>query len=99
MRTDVYAEEFTEEVEVVEKIGTMGRNNYAIRIYLDSHENLHYRTDPQTAKWDDDRSAITFWLPPILREDHDVRTMKRLAQNFMDAVLEIERRTKEKPEG
>lgn len=49
MRINVYTEELTNEVEVIEKDGFHG-----LRFYLKSPDTLH-RGD------DDDRSAITFW--------------------------------------
>lgn len=50
MRVNVYAEEITGEVQIVEKDGHKG-----LRIFLDSPDSLHNRPD------DDDRSAVTFW--------------------------------------
>lgn len=50
MRINVYAEEITNEVEVVEKNGF-----YGVRFFLKSHTDLHHVPN------DDDRSAITFW--------------------------------------
>lgn len=61
MRINVYAEELTRETELVtktvtdEKFGT--RTFYGVRMYLASPPELH--ADPA----DDDRSAITFWVP------------------------------------
>lgn len=50
MRVNVYAEELTGEVKVIEKDGFWG-----LRFYLASADEL-YCTDN-----DDDRSAVTFW--------------------------------------
>ena len=50
MRVNVYTEEITGEVAVVEKNGFHG-----LRIFLKSHGDLHDTPD------DDDRSAITLW--------------------------------------
>lgn len=50
MRVNVYGEEITGEVRVVEKDG-----RYGLRVYLDSPASLHNTAD------DDDRSAVTFW--------------------------------------
>lgn len=50
MRINVYTEELTDEVEVIEKDGFHG-----LRFYLKSPKELHHDGD------DDDRSAITFW--------------------------------------
>lgn len=50
MRVNVYAEEITGEVKVVNKDGFIG-----VRFYLASANELH------NTPTDDDRSAITFW--------------------------------------
>lgn len=50
MRVNVYAEEITGEVSVVEKNGHRG-----LRVWLASADSLHHTAE------DDDRSAITFW--------------------------------------
>lgn len=61
MRINVYAEELTNNVEVVWKDAVQPNGNlqrfYGFRIYLKSAPDLH--NSPQ----DDDRSAITFWVP------------------------------------
>ena len=56
MRINVYSQELTSEVERVKK--EVGANIFeGARIYLRSPTELHHTPD------DDDRSAITFWLP------------------------------------
>ena len=57
MRINVYSEELTDEVEVVEKTADTGVTFYGLRIFLKSAPELHNDVD------DDDRSAITFWVP------------------------------------
>lgn len=57
MRIQVYAEEMTGEVEVVDKNGYQG-----IRFYLQSGPSLHHTA------LDDDRSAVTFWIPHTQNE-------------------------------
>lgn len=52
MRINVYSQELEREVAIVEKKGYKG-----VRLYFDGSSRLHYRPD------DDDRSAITYWLP------------------------------------
>jgi hypothetical protein len=52
----VYGEELTYQNEIVHKV-VDGRNFYGVRIFLESSPFLH-----ATAK-DDDRSAVTFWVP------------------------------------
>lgn len=58
MRINVYAEELTGEVERVEKTASnTGITYYAARAFLASASELHHTPD------DDDRTAITFWIP------------------------------------
>lgn len=60
MRINVYAEELTDEVEVITKTaeGKFGTQTfYGVRLYLKSAPELHADTE------DDDRTAITFWVP------------------------------------
>lgn len=61
MRINIYAEELTDETELVtkevtdEEFGT--RTFYGVRFYLDSPDTLHHSLN------DDDRSAVTLWVP------------------------------------
>jgi hypothetical protein len=55
MRVNVYREEQTNEVKVVEKRAETDARFVGIRFYLHSASELH---DDST---DDDRSAVTFW--------------------------------------
>jgi hypothetical protein len=57
VRINVYSQELTEEVELVEKKSNTGEVYYGVRMYLASSDVLH------NTPGDDDRSAITFWLP------------------------------------
>lgn len=57
MRINVYSQELTKEIEHVTKTADTGIEYHAIRMYLASPDVLHY------APGDDDRSAITFWIP------------------------------------
>jgi hypothetical protein len=56
MRINVYAEELTSETEWITKKLEDGRVFYAVRLFLESSPKLHHGAD-------DDRSAITFWVP------------------------------------
>ncbi len=56
MRINVYAEELTQDIEVVTKV-VDGRTFYAVRLFLKSPPELHHTVE------DDDRSAITLWVP------------------------------------
>lgn len=57
MRINIYAEELTQEVEIVHKKIEDGREFLAVRLFLKSAKELHHSRN------DDDRSAITFWVP------------------------------------
>jgi hypothetical protein len=57
MRLNIYSQEFTKEIELISKTADTGITYYGMRMYLASPVILHHTPD------DDDRSAITFWLP------------------------------------
>jgi len=55
MRINIYSEELTDEIQVVEKTAN-GNKFIGVRLILESPDTLH--NDPD----DDDRNAITFWI-------------------------------------
>jgi len=57
MRVNVYSQELTSEVKTLEKESNTGLVYSAVQLMLHSSPMLHH---PPA---DDDRSAITFWLP------------------------------------
>jgi hypothetical protein len=57
MRINVYSQEQTAEVVKVEKVANTGVTYHAAQLILHSSTKLHH------PPMDDDRSAITFWLP------------------------------------
>lgn len=57
MRINVYSQELTDEVQVFEKESNTGLVYTAVALMLHSSPLLHH--PPK----DDDRSAVTFWLP------------------------------------
>jgi hypothetical protein len=57
MRINIYSQELTDEVQVEEKRSNTGIVYTAVRFMLHSSAMLHH---PPA---DDDRSAVTFWLP------------------------------------
>lgn len=65
MRINVYSQELTSEIDRVTKFGTDKDGNpaqfHAVRLYLHSAAELHHTPD------DDDRSAVTIWLPRSLQ--------------------------------
>lgn len=73
MRINVYAEELTDEVELVTKHvddAEFGpRTFYGLRFYLKSPPELHHSED------DDDRSAITLWVKWTRAEGTDMSTI------------------------
>lgn len=81
MRINVYSQELTPEVQVDAKQSNTGRVYRAVRLMLHSSPMLHH--PPK----DDDRSAITFWLP---------RSPQRCEQ-MAQAFEEIARRFREGP--
>lgn len=74
MRINVYSQELTSEVNVVEKESGTGIVYSAVQFMLHSSERLHH--PPK----DDDRSAVTFWLPKSAdRREALARTFEELA--------------------
>lgn len=63
----------TEEVRLVEKTADTGITHFGVRAYLASPNLLHHTPE------DDDRSAITFWVP----ESHSF-TPEDLVQLFTE---------------
>jgi hypothetical protein len=57
MRIHLYSQELTTEVEPVSKKSDTGIIYYGVRMILASPDILHHTPD------DDDRSAVTFWIP------------------------------------
>jgi hypothetical protein len=57
MRVNVYSQEQTAEVQRITKESNTGTLYVAAQLFLHSTEHLHH---PPA---DDDRSAVTFWLP------------------------------------
>ncbi|QOI06217.1 hypothetical protein [Pseudomonas savastanoi] len=74
MRINVYSQELTSEVVEIQKISNTGLTYSAVQMILHSSEKLHH--PPQ----DDDRSAVTFWLPKSkARREELASTFERLA--------------------
>lgn len=83
MRVNVYSQELTDEVQFDTKVSNTGRVYSAVRFVLHSSPMLHH--PPK----DDDRSAVTFWLPrsKVFREDFAL-ALERAAQMVRDAPPE-----------
>lgn len=57
MRINVYSQELTDEVVAFSKVSNTGLTYSAVQLMLHSTPFLHH------PPLDDDRSAVTFWLP------------------------------------
>lgn len=80
MRINVYAEELTNEVEIIRKSpdNHPGVSFVGVRTYLASPELLH--RDPD----DDDRSAITVWVPWTMKSGHKPKIVIDLLRKMAD---------------
>jgi hypothetical protein len=82
MRVNVYAEELTTDVQMAHAIADNGNRFYGVRFFLQSPESLH------STELDDDRPAVTFWVPWTFANGHDIRTLQTLFEKA-DEVLEF----------
>ena len=57
MRINIYSQELTDEVKLIKKESNTGITYSAVQFILHSSDKLHHPPE------DDDRSAVTFWLP------------------------------------
>ena len=84
MRINVYSQELTNEVIQVEKVSNTGRKYYAAQIILHSSKHLHHPPE------DDDRSAVTFWLPKSKDRCYEMaKAFERVAKIFRDSQEKI----------
>jgi hypothetical protein len=83
MRINVYSQELTDEVLMISKESNTGVTYHAAQLILHSSDKLHH---PPA---DDDRSAVTFWLP---RSQHRrlemAEAFERIAAIFRNAPSE-----------
>lgn len=77
MRINVYSQELTDEVQIEEKRSNTGLIYTAVRFMLHSSPMLHH--PPK----DDDRSAVTFWLPKSKER------REALARSFEEAARRV----------
>ena len=83
MRINVYSQELTDEVNVINKRSNTGLTYSAVQLMLHSSPMLHH---PPA---DDDRSAVTFWLPKsAARRDALARAFERMALEIRNAPAE-----------
>lgn len=77
MRVNIYSQELINEVERIEKESNTGLIYSAVMFMLHSSERLHHPPH------DDDRSAVTFWLPK------SAERREALAMTFIKAAFLI----------
>jgi hypothetical protein len=83
MRINVYSQELTSEAHLIGKESNTGVVYHAVQLMLHSSPMLHH--PPQ----DDDRSAVTFWLPKSAQRRHELaNTFRRMAQMIEEAPSE-----------
>ena len=68
MRMNIYSQELTDEVELGLQQSNTGVGYSFVRLFLHSSERLHHPPE------DDDRSAITFWLPKSVWRREELAT-------------------------
>lgn len=80
MRINVYSQELTDEVLHVEKKSNTDIVYHAAQLILHSSHKLHH------PPMDDDRSAVTFWLPRSqARREKIAKAFEELAHIFRNA--------------
>lgn len=83
MRINVYSQELTSEVATLSKRSNTGLIYSAVQIMLHSSPRLHH--PPQ----DDDRSAVTFWLPKSKERRRELAAaFRKMADAVEDAPAE-----------
>lgn len=83
MRVNVYSQELTDEVLLIEKKSNTDVVYHAAQLVLHSSERLHH------PPMDDDRSAVTFWLPKSKeRREQMAKAFDDIAHIFRTAPSE-----------
>lgn len=83
MRINVYSQELTSEVIWIDKESNTGVTYHAAQLVLHSSPMLHHPPE------DDDRSAVTFWLPKSQgRREEMAQAFERIAHIFRSAPPE-----------
>lgn len=83
MRINVYSQELTNEVILVAKESNTEVTYHAAQLILHSSNRLHHPPH------DDDRSAVTFWLPKSQeRREEMAKAFERVAEIFRVAPPE-----------
>lgn len=82
MRINVYSQELTDEVVIIEKKSNTDVVYHAAQLILHSSDKLHHPPE------DDDRSAITFWLPKSAhRREEMAKAFEQIATIFRELPL------------
>lgn len=83
MRLNVYSQELTSEVAMIAKESNTGITYHAAQLIMHSSEKLHH------PPMDDDRSAVTFWLPKSQdRREEMAQAFEQIAAIFREAPSE-----------
>jgi hypothetical protein len=81
MRINVYSQELTNEVVTISKTSNTGVVYRAAQLILHSSDKLHH------PPMDDDRSAVTFWLPKSEhRREEMAKAFEQIAQIFRENI-------------
>lgn len=88
MRLNVYAEEITNETQLV-TTEAEGRTFYGLRAYLESSPKLHHGAG------DDDRSAITYWVRWTKKDGHDGSLLRAMLEGLLARLDEAERQERD----
>ena len=82
MRINVYSQELTNEVRLIAKESNTEITYHAIQLMLHSSPMLHHPPE------DDDRSAVTIWLPKSqVRRQALADTLREMARLVLEAPL------------
>jgi hypothetical protein len=86
MRINVYAEELTDQVELLVKEGVIGANGvpvtfFGVRFYLKGPDDLHH------TEHDDDRPAVTFWAHNTFEGQRDLQDLLRFAADRLHELM------------
>lgn len=81
MRVHLYSQELTKEVGLVSKTADAGLRYWGVRMMLASPDILHHTPD------DDDRSAVTFWIPNA--ESYSPEDLARVFEKMAALVRSI----------
>jgi len=82
MRINVYSQELTDDVKLIDKTSNTGVTYHAVQLMLHSSPMLHH--PPQ----DDDRSAVTIWLPKSRKRRDALAKALRMMAAYVDMAPE-----------